>query len=219
MADDNNPDDDNKPVDPPVEIKEPVKDPIDDKPKEPVDDLAPIKENLNKAYSERDAARKEAEELKRKLRDQEIEALKKEGKEKEALESQLSDRDTEISDLKQQIVELTRDNAVQRELSSLEFRNERARDLAYDTVVKTLVQDTNGNWVSKSGKSIDEAVQEFAEDEDNKFLFKEKENRGSKDATIITSPKTPPTPGGNRLRDKSQAEVLKMAREGKLPSS
>ena len=216
MPDDDNPDVlDNNPT-PPVEPKEPVKEPKNDNPTPPVDDLAPIKESLNKAYKDRDDARKEAEDLKKKLRDQEIEALKKDGKDREALEAQLSDRDSEIDTLKKQIVELTRDTAVHRELGSLEFRNERARDLAYSTVVKDLVQNADGKWVSKSGKDIEEAVQEFAKDEDNKFLFKEGENRGTKDGPVITAPKTP-LPAGNKLKDKSQAEVLKLAREGKLP--
>lgn len=217
MADDTKPEDDTKePITPVDDDKEPKEPKQEDKPKEPADDLAPIKESLNKAYSERDAAKAEVERLKKEARDKEIEQLTKDGKEKEALEAKLSDRDSEIDSLKQTIVELTRDNAVQKELGTLEFRNERARDLAYDTVIKSLVQDKGGKWVSKDGKSISAAVASFAEDEENKFLFKEKESRGTETArTTTTSPKAPSS--GNKLRDRSQAEVLQMAAEGKLP--
>ena len=217
MADDIKPEDDPKePITPVDDDKEPKEPKQEDKPKEPADDLAPIKESLNKAYSERDAAKAEVERLKKEARDKEIEQLTKDGKEKEALEAKLSDRDSEIDSLKQTIVELTRDNAVQKELGTLEFRNERARDLAYDTVIKSLVQDKGGKWVSKDGKSISAAVASFAEDEENKFLFKEKESRGTETArTTTTSPKAPSS--GNKLRDRSQAEVLQMAAEGKLP--
>lgn len=218
MADNTNPEDDPKePITPVDNDKEPKEPKQEDKPKAPADDLAPIKESLNKAYSERDAAKAEVERLKKEARDKEIEQLTKDGKEKEALEAKLSDRDSEIDSLKQTIVELTRDNAVQKELGTLEFRNERARDLAYDTVIKSLVQDKDGKWVSKDGKPISDAVTAFAEDEDNKFLFKEKENRGTETAkTTTTSPKAPSS--GSRLRDRTQAEVLQMAAEGKLPS-
>lgn len=217
MADENKPEDETKdPITPVDDDKEPKEPKQEDKPKEPADDLAPIKESLNKAYSERDAAKAEVERLKKEARDKEIEQLTKDGKEKEALEAKLSDRDSEIDSLKQTIVELTRDNAVQKELGALEFRNERARDLAYDTVVKSLVQNKDGKWVSKDGKPISDAVASFAEDEENKFLFKEKENRGTETAkTTTTSPKAPSS--GNKLRDRTQAEVLQMAAEGKLP--
>lgn len=193
----------------PIESKE-KKDPVD-----PKDDLAPIKENLNKAYKERDELKKEVADMKKALRDAEIERLKEEGKEKEAFEAQLSDRDAEIENLKSQIVTLTRDNQVRQTLTSYDFKNERAADLAYDSVVKALVQNEKGDWVTKSGKSIADYVKEYSEDEDNAFLFKQVESRGTD--TKPAKPATPTTTG-KKLSDLPQTEVLKMAAEGKLPN-
>lgn len=186
------------------------KDPVDP----PKDDLAPIKASLNKAYEERDAARAEVAALKKAQRDAELEKLKAEGKDKEHFEATLSDRDAEIATLKQEIIELTRDNAVRRELTNYTFRNDRAAEAAYDSIIHELIQDEKGKWVHKSGKSVPEFIKSFAEDEDNAFFFEAKENRGSK-----TPPVKPRTPNnaGKSLFDLPQSEVLKMAQEGKLP--
>jgi len=196
---------------PPVENNSEQK-PNEQKPQEK-DDLAPIKEKLNSAYSERDKYKEEAETLRKEKRDAEIAALKESGKKDEAYEAQLSDRDQEIEKLKAQIVTLTRDNNVRETFADYKFRNSRAADLAFDQITKELVQDEKGTWVHRSGKTIKDFIKEFSEEEDNKFLFVEKENRGS---NITPTPKPNTTTSGKKLKDMTQKEVMELAAKGKL---
>jgi len=201
-----------------LENKPPVEKPEDKKPEnkpEEKDDLAPIKDKLNKAYGERDSLKEEVDKLRKEKRDAELAHLKETGKEKEALEATISDRDEEIVSLKDQIIALTRDNKVREVFTGFKFRNERAADLAFDQVTKELVQDDKGTWVHRSGKTIKDFLTEFSEDEDNKFLFVEKENRGT---GIPPTTKPAPKDTSGKLAGKSQAEVLKMAAQGKLPN-
>jgi len=201
-----------------LEGKPPVEKPEGEKPKEKTeekDDLAPIKDKLNKAYGERDSLKEEVEKLRKEKRDAELAHLKETGKEKEALEATISDRDEEIASLKDQIVALTRDNNVREVFTGFKFRNERAADLAFDQVTKELVQDDKGTWVHRSGKSIKDFLTEFSEDEDNKFLFVEKENRGT-GIPPTSKPAAPKSDG--KLAGKSQKEVLEMAAKGQLPN-
>jgi len=178
------------------------------------DDLAPIKDKLNKAYSERDNLKNELKDIKKQLRDAELQKLKDEGKEKEHFEGVIADLEDTVKTLRQEIVELTRDNSVQKVLAGYEFRNKKAASVAAQTVTDELVQDEQGKWVHKSGKSIEDFVKVFAEDEDNSFMFKPAENRGT--GTPPAKPGTKPNPNGS-LFGKSQAEVLRLAQEGKLP--
>lgn len=178
------------------------------------DDLAPIKEKLNKAFEERDNLAKELAEMKKKEREKEIERLNEEGKHKEAFEIQLKERDEKILQLETEIVGLTRDIAVRDEFRAFNFRNEKASALAYDSVIKELVQDEKGKWVHKSGSSISDFVKSFSEDEDNQFLFQPKVNSGAGG-----SPKTKPdapSGEGKSYKDKPQSELLKDIRAGKV---
>lgn len=178
------------------------------------DDLAPIKDKLNKAYGERDTLKAERDALKKQIRDAELQKLKDEGKDKEHFEGLLADKDKEIEELKTAVIELTRDNTVQRDLSGYKFRNEKAYALVYDAVIKDLVQDDKGVWVHKSGKSISDYIKTYAEDEDNEFLFAKKENRGTD--TPTSTPRKPGTQTSGKLVGKSTQEILRMAKEGKL---
>jgi len=191
---------------------------IEDKDKK--DDKSPdddkVKKNLAKAYEERDAARREAEQLRKEKREAELARLKEEGKEKEHYEGRISDLEKENTSLKQQVVELTRDNSVQQALSGYTFRNERAAKTAQRDIVSELVQNDKGEWVHRSGKTIQEFTKQFSEDEDNAFLFKAKENRGTQ--TPPTKPNGGKQPGG-KLADRSQADFLKDIAEGRFKPS
>lgn len=224
MSDDNEPEPEDKDI-PPVDKDEPKpKDKDEPKPKDkdqPSEEFKELKSKLDKLYGERDTLKDELAEAKKSIRDAELERLKNEGKEVEALQAQLDDAKLENEQLKKTIVELTRDNAVIKELGNYELRNDRANDLAYTAILKELVQDDKGNWVHKGGKSISEFIKSYFEDEENEFLLKPKENRGtgSDDEQEQQQPtdKTSKHKKGS-LFGKSQAEVLRMAEEGKLPS-
>lgn len=175
--------------------------------------LKPIKENLDKAYGARDEAQKKVKEFERLQREAELKRLQDEGKHKEAYEMQLKERESEIETLKRRNVELTRDIEVRNALGAYPFRNDNAVEMAYREVVGNLIQDEKGNWVHKSGASIRDFVKSFAEHEDNAFMLKPKANSGS-GSTTASAPAS--TSGNKSLFQMSQADVLKMAKEGKL---
>lgn len=176
-----------------------------------------LKGNLSKAYGERDTLKSELEDLKKEKRDAEIQRLKDEGKDREAFDAQLSDKDTVIAGLEKRIIELTRDNEVRQILAGHSLRNERAAELAYDSIIKELVQDEKGTWVHRAGKSVKDFIAAFSEDEDNKFLFKEKENRGTGNPPTVKTD-APPKEQSGKLAGKTAKEIIGMARKGQLPN-
>lgn len=62
-------------------------------------------------------------------------------------------------------------------MSALDFRNTRSRAMAKKDLTDQLTQ-VDGVWQHKSGTSIADAVQAYAADTENKFLFKAKTNKG-----------------------------------------
>lgn len=180
------------------------------------DDLAPIKANLDKAYEERDNLAKELAALKKVQRDKEIEQLTEEGKHKEAFDMQIKERDETILSLQTEIVGLTRDISVRDQFRSYEFKNEKASALAYDSVVKELIQDDKGKWVHKSGRSISEFVKSFSEDEDNNFLFKAKTNSGNGSPTKTKTDVAAGGGEGQSYSERPQSDMIKDIRAGKV---
>jgi len=132
----------------------------------------------------------ELKDTKKREREAEIEAMKSAGKDKEALEAQISDMNSELETLRGENVSLRRDNAVDASLSTAEFRNDRARASARRDIVDSLIQDDSGRWVSRDGKDIESTVSSYLEDEENRFLFKPKQNTGSS-TTSMTSTSVP----------------------------
>lgn len=175
--------------------------------------LKPIKEKLDKAYAARDEALKKVAEYEQKEKEAELKRLQEEGKHKEAYELQLAEERAKREAIEKRNIELTRDLEVKNVLTSVEFRNDRAAEIAYKEVVTQLVQNDNGIWVHRSGVSIKDFIKSFVEDDNNAFLLKPKASSGS-GSTFVK-----PGSGGSEkksLFNMSQDEVLKMAREGKL---
>ena len=176
--------------------------------------LKDIKDKLNKAYEARDTAIKEKAELERREKEANLKRMEEEGKHKEVLEARLAEANAKNEVLEKRITELTRDSEVREALTSLPFRNDKAAKVAYREIVQDLIQDENGGWRHKTGVSIKDYVAAFAKDEDQAFLFKTKTSNGSGGsgaADTSTDKKT------GSLFSMSQEDVLKMAREGKLP--
>jgi E3 ubiquitin-protein ligase DOA10 len=177
--------------------------------------LKPMKENLDRAYKSRDEALKKIQEFEKKQREEEIKRLQEEGKHREAYEMQLAEERTKREALEKRNIELTRDLEVKTMLSDLDFRNDKARDLAFSEIVKDLVQNQDGKWVHRSGISLNDFIKSFGDNQDNSFLFKQKVSSGSGTTSRI-SPSS--STQKSSLFEMSQDEVLKLAREGKLPS-
>ena len=176
--------------------------------------LKDIKSKLDKAYGARDEALKKVSDFEQAKRAEELKRLQEEGKYKEAYDMQIAEERTKREVLEKQNVELTRDINVRNALASYPFRNDSASEMAYREIIGQLVRDESGLWVHRSGVSVKDFVKTFAEVEDNAFLFKPKVNNGTgnsgnKPTNTSSDPKS--------LFAMSQEDVLKMAREGKLP--
>ncbi len=177
--------------------------------------LKDIKGKLDKAYGARDDVLKELATYKQKEKEAELQRLQDEGKHKEAYELQLAEIKAEKEALERRNVELTRDRDVQSALSSYQFRNEKAVEMARKEIVGQLIQNESGSWVHKSGISIKDFVKVFSEAEDNSFLFKAKVSNGTGSSNSSSTNKN--SSSGKSLFEMSQEEVLKLATEGKLP--
>jgi hypothetical protein len=178
--------------------------------------LGPIKQNLDNAYKARDEALQRLAELERKEKEAQLKALEAEGKHKEAAELRLAEAAAKIATLEKQNMELSRDNAVRDALKSYQFRNDKASDMAFKEIVGSLIQDEQGAWKHRSGISIKDFCEAFSKSEEQSFLFKPKTNSGA-GSTGGTPPAGAPATKPKSLFEMSQAEVLKLAEEGKLP--
>jgi hypothetical protein len=179
--------------------------------------LKTIKENLDKAYAARDAAIAAKEALEKKERDAELKRLEEEGKHKEAYDLKIAERDKENERLRKQNIELSRDVAVREALKEYNFRNATASEMAYKEIVAQLVQDSNGQWVHKSGASIKDFAKTFSTSEEQSFLFAPKASSGGGSGDSSSGGNhQPDLNAGKSLFSLPQAEVLKRAAEGKL---
>lgn len=182
--------------------------------KKAVDDqLKDIKAKLDQAYNARDEALKRSAEFEQKNKEAEIERLKAEGKKTEAMELELANIKANNEVLKKRNTELSRDISVKDFLKSYTFKTDRAFNMAWKEIIEDLTQNENGEWISKAGDDLESYIKKFAEDETNAFLFKAKASSGPG----LGTPNNASASSGKSLFQMSQAEVLKLAAEGKLP--
>jgi hypothetical protein len=78
-----------------------------------------------------------------------------------------------------------------------------------------LTQNESGVWLHKSGATLDAFIKTFSEDEENAFLYKQKVSSGSGDTGGGRSTTTDGKP--KKFSEMSQAEVIKLGEQGKLP--
>lgn len=177
-----------------------------------------VKENIKKAYEERDAAKKEADELKSKVREAELKALEESGKKDVADKMRMEELQEQLKASDDRITTLTRDNELRTHLANMDFVSEKASTIAYNDIVVSLIQDAQGIWVSPTGQSIAEYTEFYKNDESNKFLFKVKQSSGSNSMTGNNTP--PGTIDTNKsITEMTDAEMLAAAAEGKFDKS
>ena len=172
-----------------------------------------IKVNLDNAYKERDEAISQIEKIKEEKRQAEISSLEQQGKHAEAMQMKLNEVNKRLEQYEQKNTELSRDNAVRTQLNALNFKSEKAANMAYSDIVNSLKKDATGNWVHESGLSISETVSNYAKDENNAFLFSVKANMG----TGINPAK--PSTGTNpvtSIKDMSTDELLNAVAKGQI---
>jgi hypothetical protein len=176
-------------------------------------ELAPIKEKLGNAFKARDEALAKAATLELAVQAAKVEQLKAEGKDKEAAELQLAEARAQLTALQEANIILSRDSSVREAMAGLNFRSDKASAMAYKEIVSELIKNDQGVWSHKSGISIKDYVAAFSKDEAQEFLFKPKMSSGAGTQRTTTG-----HPGGKKsLFEYTQAEVLQMATEGKLP--
>lgn len=176
------------------------------------DAKAAFKAKMDAAYKARDEALDKVKEFEDKERAAEIQRLKDAGEHEKAHAAEMAEKDAIIRSLTETNTKLTRDIEVSNVLNAYEFRNERAKELAKRDIVSELVKNDDGVWVHKDGTSIKEFVKVFAGLDENSFMFKPKNSNGLGNDTTPT-----PTPNRKKsLFEMSQADVIKLAAEGKL---
>lgn len=178
------------------------------------EELKEIKGKLDAAFRGRDEALRKLAELEQEAKEKHLKQLEDEGKHAEALKLKLAEKEAKLEALEKRNTELSRDVKVRATLSGLNFRNDRAVEVAYKEIVSQLKQNENGIWVHTSGVSLEDYITAFAKDEDNAFLFKAKGNSGTGLDNMSND-----KPGGKEkksLFEYSQAELIRLAQEGKL---
>ena len=138
-----------------------------------------IKSNLDNAYQQRDEALAKVAKAESEKQKAEIEALEKQGKHSEVMQMKIAEMSAKLETYEQKNTELSRDNAVRSQLNSLNFKSDKAANMAYQDIVGSLRKDATGNWVHENGLSINDAVSSYAKDDNNAFLFSVKANAGS----------------------------------------
>jgi hypothetical protein len=100
--------------------------------------ISNIKVNLDNAYKERDEALGQIEKIKVEKRQAEISSLEQQGKHSEAMQIKLNEVNAKLEAYEQKNTELSRDNAVRTQLNALNFKSEKAANMAYSDIVKSL---------------------------------------------------------------------------------
>jgi colicin import membrane protein len=164
------------------------------------------KKQLDDAYAARDAEKKRADDLAAAARARELKDLEDQGKHVEAEKQRTAAAEARAAAAEARVIKLERDQVVKDSLADIQFRNARARETAFSSIVSELIQDDNKDWVHKSGASIASFVTTFVEDEDNDFLLKPKSNTGG-GVDKLTPSKTAKEP--KKLSEMNTDELIK----------
>jgi len=179
--------------------------------------LKPIKAKLNKAYEERNTALTEKAKLEKAERDRETQRLKDAGEADKAHARELEDRDQELEQLREANVKLTRDRDVGDALAAYDFKTPRAKANAIRDITEDLTRNEDGTWTTRAGESIEEFAKAFMEQEDNSYLLKPKQNRGSGTDRTKTDQQVRQDGKPKSLFDMSTEDVMRNILAGKPP--
>lgn len=140
--------------------------------------LKGVKTNLDNAYAARDKLQADIDALNKKNQEDELKRLEAEGKHREALELRLKEANDALTASRAEVTSLSRDVQLREHLNGLPFKNDKAAKSAFNDLKDMLVRNDKGEWVSKDGASITTIVKAYAEDQENDYLFKPKQNSG-----------------------------------------
>ena len=177
--------------------------------------LAKMKGNMDRMVKERDDALKAKAELEKARKEEQMERLKEEGKLQELAEMKAADLEAKLKVVEEENIRLKRDGVLNDALAALDFRNDRSRTMARQDIVGELIQNEEGQWVHKSGVSIQDFVDSYSKDEDNSFLFRVKSNSGG--GSTITAASSDVSKQKS-IGEMTTQEILAMAAKGQLGS-
>lgn len=196
-------------------VQEETSETVDPIEQEVANRLSKMKSNVDRMAKERDEALKKAAEIEQQQKQETMKRLEEEGKLQELSEMKIADLEAKLKVYEEENTRLNRDSVVNSLLGSLDFRNDRSRQLAYRDIVEQLVQNDNGSWVHKSGTTIQDFITSYSDNEDNSFLFRVKANSGAGTAAPAGVSNT----NENKpLSEMSTQEVLNLAAKGQLGS-
>jgi hypothetical protein len=175
--------------------------------------LAKMKANMDKMAEKLAKAEKDNADSVTAQKAEKMKRLEDEGKLTELAEMRATEAEAKVKVMQDENTQLKRDGVVSNALNSLEFKNDRSREMVRKDVIDQLAIDEDGNWTHKDGKSISAFIQEYSKDPDNEFLFRAKTNTGG---GKTTNNGTSDTDVKKSITDMSSAEILKLAASGKL---
>lgn len=170
------------------------------------------KDKIDKAYEQRDAEKKRADDLAKAARERELKDLEDQGKHVEAEKKRTEAAEARAAAAEARVIKLERDQKLRDALADVEFRNARARETAFNSIVGELIQDDQEAWVHRSGVSIATYVKTFVDDEDNDFLLKPKQNSGGGGDKLRTERDVPK--GQKSQLDMTTAELIAFHAKG-----
>jgi hypothetical protein len=178
--------------------------------------LQKMKKSVDKIAAERDAAVREKARLEEAAREAKAKQLEEDGKIVESLQMKLTSKDEKLNILQERLDRVTRDNLVSNSLRGVEFRNQRAADLAEKSIIDQLVKDKDGNWVHRSGAPVADFIKTFFADEENTFLLKPKLNQGTGGPDSNESAADKRTARPKSLQGLTGPQLLELARRNAL---
>lgn len=184
-------------------------------------ELKKAKAALDRAYAERDKERSEKAALLQAAQDAEIKRLEQDGKAYEALQAKLAQAEARAVTLSNQLDSRNRDDVVNQALRGVPFRSAKLAALAAQEITSQLVKDRDGNWVHRSGASIQDYIKTYVAEDENSDMFAPKTSSGT--GLGITPGSTQTVGGSANQRPKSVlglsgAQVLELAKKGMLPN-
>lgn len=175
--------------------------------------LAKMKANMDRMAKERDDALTIKNQMEADAKAAKIKQLEEDGKLQEVAEMKIADLEAKLKVFESENTKLNRDVVLNNQLASLDFKNDRSRDMARKDIVDQLTQDENGAWSHKSGVSINDFVESYSKSEDNSFLFRVKSNSGSGSTTPSAAPSMTEK---KSIGEMTTEEVLRLAAKGQL---
>lgn len=183
--------------------------------------LKEIKDKLDGAFSQRDKAVKDLSDAKKAASDAEAARLEKEGKLTEAMQVRITQLEAEKAEaerikleLEARNTELTRDSQIEGYLSVADFKNAKAKNSALREIRDMVSKNDKGQWVGENNVPLVDVIKSFLIDADNAFLLKTVAQSGS--GVSDFKGKTDAPGRTKKLSEMTQAEVIKLAQEGRL---